>query len=94
VKSLEQLRSDARRKWQAYADLQIAETCDLALFLGGSPDSFTGMLLLLFEKADAGNRAMLASVFVEPYALWAIWHALDPAPTFAELQVIRDILAS
>jgi hypothetical protein len=67
---------------------QMFGTGDLALFLGGSPDSFTGVLLNLIVKADPGNRARLADAFPAVVHAWRIWGGTDPAPTADELRAI------
>ncbi len=51
---------------------------DLVLFLGGSPDSFTGLLLVLIAKADPGNRARLTEAFPRQVAAWEEWCASAP----------------
>jgi hypothetical protein len=51
---------------------------ELVLFLGGSPDSFTGLLLVLIEKGDPGNRARLRGGFPREVAAWEEWQAHAP----------------
>lgn len=53
---------------------------DLVLFLGGSPDSFTGKLLELIAKADPGNRERLRAGFPREVAAWEEWQAHAPLP--------------
>lgn len=65
-------------------------TAQLALFLGGSEDSFTGLLLVLFQKADPGNLTRLKKGFPEIHEAWETWNAMSPAPTFRQL---REALA-
>lgn len=57
---------------------------DLAIFLGGSEDSFTGALISLCGKADPANLAKLAEVFPVEVTAWRVWQTL-PVPTFGEL---------
>lgn len=57
----------------------VATTGELALFLGGSEDSFTGLLLALIAKADPGNRSRLSMAFPVEVAAWYAWGAMkDP----------------
>lgn len=51
---------------------------DLCLFLGGSTDSFTGLLLVLIAKADPGNRRKLRGDFPREVAAWEEWQAHAP----------------
>jgi hypothetical protein len=67
-------------------DRQMYGTGDLARFLGGSEDSFTGLLLVLFQKADPGNLARLKSAFPRVHEAWAMWNAISPAPTPRQLE--------
>lgn len=62
---------------------------DLVLFLGGSPDSFTGLLLTLIAKADPGNRARLAEAFPGQVAAWEAWCELAPL-TAARLEALAE----
>lgn len=45
----------------------------LCIFLGGSTDSFTGMLLHLIAKADPFNLNRLRRAFPEEVRAWQIW---------------------
>jgi hypothetical protein len=56
-------------------DHPVSTWDDLVLFLGGSPDSFTGLLLHLIAKADPGNRARLRAGFPKHVAAWEMWQA-------------------
>lgn len=58
---------------------------ELSRWLGGSGDSFTGVLLHLIAKADPGNRARLTQAFPLEVAAWLVWQGADPAPTAEEL---------
>jgi hypothetical protein len=62
-------------------DRQMYGTGDLARFLGGSEDSFTGLLLVLMQKADPGNLARIRAGFPREVQAWEIWNAMSPAPT-------------
>jgi hypothetical protein len=70
-------------------DRQIDATGDLALFLGGSHDSFTGKLLELAAKADPENRGRLKIAFPRVVLAWEQWQSCSPAPTFAQM---RDLM--
>jgi hypothetical protein len=69
-----------------FEDAPLYGTGDLARFLGGSRDSFTGLLLVLFQKADPGNLARLKRGFPEVHAAWAMWSAMSPVPTPRQLR--------
>lgn len=63
---------------------------DLVLFLNGMPDSFTGQLLTLIEKADPGNRARLRDAYPFEVLAWETWRDNSPA-TWGDLgALIRD----
>ena len=68
----------------------IHATGDLALFLGGSHDSFTGKLLELVAKADPENRGRLKLAFPRQVLAWQQWQSCSPAPTFGQM---RDLMA-
>ena len=72
----------------AWGDRPIPTTAQLALFLGGSEDSFTGMLLVLIAKAQATpeNFSRLELAFPEAVAAWRMWQSMSPAPTFRQLR--------
>jgi len=60
---------------------------DLVLYLGGSPGSFTGMLLTLAAKADPRNLALLRGAFPRQVTAWEAWVRHSPA-TWGELDAI------
>jgi hypothetical protein len=64
---------------------RLSHLGDLALFLGGSDDSFTGDLLRLIAKADPGNRALLQRTFPAEVEAWTAWMSLDE-PTAGALR--------
>lgn len=75
------------------ADKQLWGTGDLALFLGGSEDSFTGDLVHLIAKADPGNRIRLQEAFpaeVDAYQTWMSLSHNGGAPT---VQQMREALS-
>ena len=76
----------------ALADRQMFGTGDLALFLGGSEDSFTGLLLVLITKAQAtpANYSRLKLAFPREVLAWETWNSMSPVPTFAELKAALD----
>jgi len=67
-------------------DRRMHGTGDLAVFLGGSEDSFTGLLVVLMQKADPGNLARLTLAFPREVAAWMVWNAMSPVPTFSRLR--------
>jgi hypothetical protein len=69
-------------------DLQMWGTGDLALFLGGSESSFTGLLLTLITKAQATpeNYSRLKFAFPREVRAWETWNSMSPCPTFRELR--------
>lgn len=69
-----------------YGDLAIAITGQLAVFLGGTEDSFTGLLLVLIAKADPINKARLRSAFPEVVRAYDTWMSFDTAPTWDQLK--------
>jgi hypothetical protein len=72
------------------ADRRMYGTGDLAVFLGGSEDSFTGLLIVLMQKADPGNLARLTLAFPREVAAWMVWNAMSPVPTFSELRAALE----
>lgn len=58
---------------------------DLARFLGGDADSFTGDLLHLIAKADPGNRERLGIAFSREVCAWQLWQGFEQRPTALEL---------
>jgi hypothetical protein len=79
-----------------WEDRELYGTGDLARFLGGSEDSFTGLLLVLLQKADPGNVARIRMGFPDVVKAWEAWNAMSPCPTPRQLRealtdaVIRD----
>jgi hypothetical protein len=69
-------------------DRQMWGTGDLAVFLGGSEDSFTGLLLVLITKAQAtpANYSRLKFAFPREVRAWETWNSMSPVPTFAQLR--------
>ena len=61
----------------------------LALFLGGSADSFTGQLLHLIAKADPGNRARLRAGFPQEVAAWEMWMGDPPMTSAAMTEALK-----
>lgn len=68
-------------------DRQLDGLGDLALFLGGSEDSFTGDLLRLIAKAQStpDRFRALALGFPREVTAWLVWNQTSPIPTAAEL---------
>lgn len=75
---------------QEWLDRPLSTLGELALFLGGSADSFTGHLLALFGKADPANYRRLSIAFPSEARAWEAWRRMQPAPTWQEL---HDYLA-
>lgn len=69
----------------AWRDTPMPTLDELALYLGGSPTSFTGQLLQLMCKADYGNLARLAAAYPREAKALKTWQGADPAPTFGQL---------
>jgi hypothetical protein len=67
-------------------DRQMYGTGDLARFLGGSEDSFTGLLIVLMQKADPGNLARIRKGFPGEVQAWEIWNDMSPCPTPRQLR--------
>lgn len=61
-----------------HEDMMVEDWGYLCLFLGGSPDSFTGKLLELVAKADTFNRAKLRHAFPREVVAWTVWVAHAP----------------
>lgn len=70
----------------AWQDREMWGTGDLAVFLGGSEDSFTGLLLLLMQKADPGDLARIRRGFPREVLAWETWNSMSPVPTFRQLR--------
>ena len=71
-------------------DRQLWGTGDLAVFLGGSENSFTGLLLVLLQKADPGNVARIRRGFPEIVRAWETWNSMSPVPTAAQLRAALE----
>lgn len=72
-------------------DRTVETHSDLALFLGGSEDSYTGDLLRLIAKGDPGNRARLARIYPAEVLAWCIWVEFDGS-TGAAAQTAAGLL--
>ncbi len=79
------------RKVDPWDDREIWGTGDLAVFLGGSGDSFTGLLLALIAKADPEARGRLKLAFPRQVTAWELWQSCSPVPTFAQM---REMMAA
>lgn len=66
-------------------DKPMPTLAELAIFLGGSDDSFTGDLLRLMRKADPGNLARLRAGFNDEYRALRAWEKLE-SPTWDDLR--------
>lgn len=68
-------------------EAQVDGLGDLALFLGGSEDSFTGEVLKLITKGQStpDNMDRLIVAFPREVVAWSVWMAQPEAPTAAEL---------
>lgn len=58
----------------------------LCVALGGSEDSFTGMLLTLMNKADPGNRVKLSRAYPREYEALQWWKITDGPKTAGDLR--------
>lgn len=77
--------ADDLSDWSAYPqipmdDVVMKELGDLALFLGGDHDSFTGDLLRLIQKADPQNLNRIAAGFPRHVRAWLLFNACSPVP--------------
>lgn len=72
----------------AWDDRPADATGDLAVFLGGSEDSFTGKLLELIAKAQSTpeNIGRLELAFPREVTAWKVWGSMSPAPTFRQMR--------
>lgn len=70
----------------AWDGWKVHSTGELAVFLGGSDTSFTGMLLDLIAKADPGNKAKIRLGFPHTVAVYDAWMTCDPVPTWGEVK--------
>lgn len=66
-------------------DIELVDLGQLALFLGGDVNTYTGELLRLIDKADPDNRARLAGAYPRESIAYGTWQSTTPAPTGAEL---------
>lgn len=72
--------------WSGYplvpmpGDMIVDDFSTLALFLGGSGDSFTGDLLRLIAKADPTNLQQIALGFPRHVRAFLMWRACAPVP--------------
>lgn len=69
-----------------WEDRQMWVPGDLAMFLGGNETDFTGLLLVLIQKADPGNLALLRLAFPYQVRAWEMWGSMSPVPTFRQLR--------
>lgn len=58
---------------------------ELCLFLGGTPDSFTGRLLDLVQKSDPVDRARLRAAYPRHVAAFEAWQLEAPHIAAGEL---------
>lgn len=79
---------------ELWADRQMTLVDDLALFLEGSGDSFTGDLLRLMRKADPGNRSALRAAFPKIDAALFHWERLSPLVNVAGGPTMRQLLTA
>jgi len=76
-----------------HPDMLVENGGHLALFLGGSPDSFTGMLIHLIAKGDPENRAKLRLGFPDQVLAWELWSGMEDIPTAMELVTVIALAA-
>ena len=76
-----------------HPDARVKLLSDLALFMRGSQDSFTGRLLELIAHADPGNRSCLYRGFPEVVFTYEAWMACSETPTASELREQIDKMA-
>jgi hypothetical protein len=77
---------------------EVVETFhDLALFLGGSEDSWTGQLLRLIGKSDQEHQAALREAFpltVQAFLTWRMGDGITVADLTEVCEIRLDALAS
>jgi hypothetical protein len=72
------------------ADTELRVVSQLAVFLDGMPDAFTGSLLTAIHHSDDRNRNKLAIVFPWEVAAFETWAGQPTPPTAAGLcQIMR-----
>lgn len=74
-------------------DTPVTTFHDLALFLGGSRDSWTGDLLRLIAKSDPEHRDALREAFPVHVAVWTRWNASAPPQTVAQMTEVATAAA-
>lgn len=79
--------NDTRDGERMSPDFTLWGIGDLAVYLGGSEDSFTGDLLRLIAKADPGNLERLAIAFPREYRARLAWMSINP-PTVANMDAV------
>ena len=85
MKDLEQINPvglDGDRKLSGFADL--------ALFLGGSEDSWTGVFLGLVAKSDPRHRHQLSLAFPVAVRAWEIWVSQPDIKVYVMTRELND----
>ena len=75
-------------------EIPVISWYDLCLYLGGSEDSFTSLLLQLIAKSDPGNRERLRGAYpheVYAYELWMVSQGLTRHDFDAYLMVMAEV---
>ncbi len=76
-----------------HPDMLVKDGGRLALFLGGSPTDFIGLLIHLIAKADPGHRGRLRLGFPDEVLAWELWSAMEDVPTARELVTVIAMAA-
>lgn len=66
-------------------DQVVVTTSHLALFLGGSEDSFTGHLVYLIAKGHPQHDGRVARGYPGPVRAYQVWMAASSQPTAKQL---------
>lgn len=75
------------------AEASVREWTELCRYLGGSPNSWTGLCLTLIAKSDRAHLRALREAVPLHVAAWEIWTSHHSATlTVAELDVMIEYL--
>jgi len=84
------IRRSERKPCAVADDHPLDATGDLALALGGSPDSWTGKVLKLLAESDDEHVARLAAGIPELVRAYRLWRSTERTPTAGEFLTLLD----